>query len=200
VAIFVALVLGLASYPGQERVERRLRDLPVLAPGAQADELLAAARAYDLGEASNVVRLSPEEFLERVLPVRFAFAEPGKGDRSFRVRYLGKEAGTGSRVYLAERDVHSTESWSPERWAYKALEAEVQQASSVLRLTFERDVTGLVGLLLLDVLVGAIYGVIFGLILNVLGMEGIDKHRRPGGLPLPPPRPFPSSPRDTSRA
>jgi hypothetical protein len=65
-------------------------------------------------------------------------------------------------------------------------------------LTFERDVSGLLTLLLLDVIVGAVYGTVIGLILGVLGLEGIDRHQR---SPLPKPSPMPDfKRRDTFRA
>jgi hypothetical protein len=194
--------MAISSYPREETVERRVaggQQAAVPSPPAR-DALISALRAYEAGNAASVIALSPEEFEAKDLPVRLALAEHKEGDRSFRVRLLGSEGDAVPQTYVTERVVHATESWSPERWAYRAIDAEVQQASNVLRLTFERDLTGLIGLLCLDVLVGAVYGVIFGLIAAVLGTESIDKQRRPGVIPPPLPHPLPFRRRDEFRA
>jgi hypothetical protein len=59
----------------------------------------------------------------------------------------------------------------------------VGAVGDVLELTFERDVPGLVGLMVFDGLVGALYGFVIGLIVAVVrgaGLSQAPSRREPG--------------------
>ena len=58
--------------------------------------------------------------------------------------------------------------WSP-RFAYKAVEAQTGAFGEVVSLTFERDVPGLAGLLLMDANLGTLYGLVIGLVAVIKG-------------------------------
>jgi hypothetical protein len=100
---------------------------------------------------------------------------------------------------LAKRYGQAGPWWSPQRYLYRAVEAEVDTARDLLVLTFERDLSGLVWLLLLDLSLGALYGSIVSMIVAVL--RGPAEGRQiPGSERSIPPPPVAPSPGSTRRA
>lgn len=85
---------------------------------------------------------------------------------------------------LLERYAHTGPWWSPQRYAYRAIEAEADAAARILTMTYERDLTGLVWLLLLDIGLGILYGIVIGLIVSVLRTTGLQS-RHQGSSPRP---------------
>jgi hypothetical protein len=152
--------------------------------------LTAAFAAYQQGNRANAVELSEAAFRD-LTPVSaaLALAEIDDSQREATIRYAAKTASDPDRLYVAEQHVNAGGWWDPTRWAYKAAQAEIDLAQNVLTLTFERDVSGLVALLLFDLIVSTVYGAVIGLILAVLGLEGVDGKHRPI---LPSPTPLPN--------
>jgi hypothetical protein len=161
--------------------------------GPVKDRLLAALQG-----AGDVVEVPEHEFRELALSASYALPLPTSDGRGFVIRYAGLAGDAAQRVYVAERELYAGPRWSPERLLYAAVDAQVDQVSNVLQLTFERDWQALIGLLLLDFAIGGIYACVVGLILAVLGLEGLERRLKPKQLPPPPP--LPSLPRGTFRA
>ena len=87
---------------------------------------------------------------------------------------------------LLERFAHAGPWWSPQRYVYKAVAAEIDAAGDVLTMTYKRDLDGLVWLLLLDLGLSAIYGIVAGMIVAVLRGAGIDRQKeKPPVQPAP---------------
>lgn len=182
--LFVAIAFGAISFPVEKRIEKTVDGwLPAHASDDPAviDDLiesLEAARQKD----RDLVTVSEERFRELDLPLAHAFTEATAGDSAFAIKYVGKESEQSDIVYLAERKVSAGPWWSPDRIMYRAFRAETGQLGNVLRLTFERDLEGLLGLLLLDLLVGGVYGTLAGLIVAVMNSTGL---RLPGDRETP---------------
>ena len=174
--LIVALVFGALSFPSEDRIEKTVENwLPANTSDDQAviDDLidsLEAARQDDAG----LVKVSEDRFRELDLPLAHAFTESTDGDSAFVIKYIGKESQQTDVVYLAERKVSAGSWWSPDRIMYRTFKAESDQLGNVLRLTFERDFEGLLGLLLLDLVVGGVYGSLAGLIAAVLNSTGLN--------------------------
>ncbi|HWC31102.1 MAG TPA: hypothetical protein VG845_13565, partial [Dehalococcoidia bacterium] len=124
------------------------------------------------------------------LPYTVGFPIEQDSARRFLIRYAGVDELNGDRVFVADRQVFAAPWWSPHRFIYKAGAAEVHALGEVIDLTFERDVVGLVGLIVFDGLIGAAYGCLIGLIVAVL---------RGSGLPPLPQGKAPSRTRTASR-
>ncbi len=200
--ILVALLFGWVSFPTEKTLVRTVDDwLPSYAKSLDsvAPEALAVLDAVARGEfRDKTVKVSPQEFSELPLPVAYVYPQLSGDGREFRIQYTGLSA-AGDSVYLAERKVAAASGLDPARWFYKAVEAEADRAGNVLNLTYERDVTGLLALLLLDLVVGGIYGAMVGMILAVLGTERLDKAHAPKSIPGPSPL-TPLGPRGIFRA
>jgi hypothetical protein len=170
----IAVGFGLVSYPDPElrwtvsdwRLEK------AFVTGADEQRVLVALTAAQRGEG-ELERLSEAEFRALGLPYSIGFPAEEDSARRFLIRYAGMEDVDGGRVYMAERQVFAAPWWSPHRFIYKAAAAEVNAVGEVMELTFERDVTGLMGLFIFDGLVGAVYGFIIGLIVAVVRGAGL---------------------------
>jgi hypothetical protein len=176
--LLVAVGFGLISYPDPE-LRKTLTDWRLenaFVTGADEQSVLAELNAAQGGDG-DLVTLSESEFRARALRYSIAFPVEKDSARRFVIRYAGMEDLAGGPVYVAEREVFAAPWWSPHRFIYQAAAAEVNALGDVLDLTFERDVPGLVGLVLFDGFVGAVYGFIIGLIVSVV---------RGSGLPLMP--------------
>jgi hypothetical protein len=199
--IVVAIVFGWVSFPSERTIEKTVEDwLPAnAASGAVAEQLRAAAEAAATDTVADVARVSEREFRDLNLPLTVAYPAVPEDERSFSIRYAGRESAGATTLYLAEREVANGPWWSPDRWVYKAFKAQTDEFANVLRLTFERDLTGLFALFLMDVIVGGLYACVVGMILAVLGMEGLDKRHTPRYLPAPG-APIPLDPHGIFRA
>ncbi|HET9476846.1 MAG TPA: hypothetical protein VFP63_05090 [Dehalococcoidia bacterium] len=174
--IFVAIVFGAISFPAEKRIEKTVDGwLPANASDDPVviDDLIESLESARR-ENGDVVTVSEERFRELDLPLAHAFTEATDGDSAFAIKYVGKESEQSGTVYVAERKVSAGPWWSPDRIMYRAFRAETTQLGNVLRLTFERDLEGLFGLLLLDLLVGGIYGTLAGLIVAALNSTGLN--------------------------
>lgn len=174
--IIVALVFGAISFPSEKRIEKTVEGwLPASASDDQAviNDLIESLEAAQ-EEDGGLVTVSEDRFRELDLPLAHAFTEATDGDSAFAIKYVGKESGLSDTVYLAERKISAGPWWSPDRLMYRTFRAEREQLGNVLRLTFERDLEGLFGLLLLDLLVAGIYGTLAGLIIAVMNTTGLN--------------------------
>ena len=175
--ILVAVVFGLASFP-QPEVTRPVTDWRIESASLPEDEqqrLLSERAAGDGG----LVELSEDEFRARGFPYSVSQLDV-EGSRRFVIQHTGADDLAGGPVYLAEREVFAAPWWSPHRFIYKAARAEVDAFEEVLHLTYERDVLGLTGLVILDAMVGAIYGLVVGLLVSVLRGTGLTPTQRRG--------------------
>jgi hypothetical protein len=200
VGILVAVVFGWVSFPREKTIEKTVADfLPenIASSPAVQQELAAVIAAVRSGEEALVAKVSLDDFKALGLAQTYVETAIGSGRDGFVITYAGRDA--EGRVYVAERKVPAAGSIDPSRWLYKAVEAEIDQFGNVLRLTFERDLSALFGLLLMDLIVGAFYGIVVGMILSVLGMEGLDKSHKPKPIPAPTPM-IPLDPRGIFRA
>jgi hypothetical protein len=170
--LLVAVVFGLASYPSPE-LRRSVSDWRIqdVLTSPEQQQLLAA---YE-GAQSNgeVVSISEEDFRDRGLAYSLSLPLEKDSGRQFLIRHIGMASLSDGRVYVAEREILAAPWWSPHRFVYKAAVAEVDAFGEVLELTFERDVLGLAGLIILDGVIGAIYGVVIGLIVAVVRNSGL---------------------------
>ncbi len=172
--VIVAVVFGAASFPEEEQIQKTLDDwLPEDASDDQAvvAELISSLERAQQDDGAQITRVSEERFREINPSIAHAFTEVEDGD--FLIRYLGQEPDDDT-LYLADRKVQAAPWWHPDRFLYKAVDAETSEARNVLELTFERDWQGLLGLLFLDLAVGSVYGVLTGLIVGVLHMTGLE--------------------------
>jgi hypothetical protein len=200
IGFMVAVIFGWVSFPREKTIEKTVTEwLPAnIAPlGTVREELAASLASFRAGESDAVTSVSDSEFVGLGLPQTYVDTGGTQGRAEFVIGYAGKDA--QGNVYVAERKIPAASSFSPDRWFYKAVDAEVEQFGNVLHLTYERDLSGLAALLLMDVIVGAVYAAIVGMILSVLGMEGLDKNHQPKPLPAPAPM-LPINPRNIFRA
>jgi hypothetical protein len=199
--ILVALLFGWASFPRHKTIEKTLADWApqnLVPAGPARNELAGALAAVRGGNQAAASVVSPDEFKTLQLPATYVETAPGPGRDDFVITYVGRDA--SGRTYVADRKVAAAAALDPRRWLYRAAEAEVDQFNNILRLTFERDLSGLVALLVMDLIVGAFYGVVVGLILSVLGLESIDKAYKPKSIPAPTQPSLPLEPRGIFRA
>jgi hypothetical protein len=182
--LLVAVGFGLVSYPDPELRKTltgwRLEDAFV--SGAEQQRVLEALRAAEAGSA-EMIRLSETDFKQLGLPFVIGFPLEDDSARRFVIRHVGIRDGSGDPVYVADREVFAAPWWSPHRFIYKAAVAEVRAVGDVIELTFERDVLGLIGLLVFDGLIGALYGLVIGLIVAVVKGVGLPPLPRHEGLP-----------------
>jgi len=193
--ILVAVVFGFVSFPRPELSKSvsqwRLED--VILSDADQQRLLSARDAARGGER-ELIELSEEEFKERNFAFSVSLPDVEGSARRFVIRYTGADDLAGGPVYVAEREILAAPWWSPHRFIYKAAVAEVDAFGEVLKLTYERDVLGLTGLIIFDALVGAAYGLVIGLIVGVIRNTGLapapkrtasSQRRRPSGVSSP---------------
>lgn len=195
VGIAFTVIFGVVSFPSEGAIDKTIEDwLPQNNTNDQQtiDDLIQSLENERATGGQNLVTLSEDEFRDRRLALALASLDD-TGDH-FVIRYLGKETEDSQTIYLAERKVAPAPWWSPDRLIYQAAEGKVDRLGSVLTLTFERDLTGLLGLLLIDLTVGAIYGGIVGLILWTLGLRHLEPPAGPGRgaeVPVGPSGPIP---------
>jgi len=202
IGIIVTGLFGWASFPREETIQRTVRDwVPdnFVAAGSARTELLDVLNAYNTGATEGVSKVSEKDFRDLDLAETYAVPAAREDEPEFRIQYVGRAGGGSGQVYVAERKIPAASSFSPDRWLYRAVEAEADEFGNVLRLTYERDLSGLAGLFVMDAIVGAFYAVVVGMILSVLGMEGLDKNQKPRPLPAPSPM-LPINPRGIFRA
>jgi len=191
VGLIVAIGLGLFSFPREEEIHKTITDWR---PGDATEDretindLIAALERADAGEA-ELRRVSEDEFQGLGLGRTHAAVET-RDDAGFVIQHIGQEGRDTDTVYLAERTINAGPWWHPDRLLYRAVSTEVDRFSDGLRLTFERDWQGLAGLLIIDAIVGAVYGTIIGLILAVAGAReltvpgGSSRRQIPPGAPV----------------
>jgi hypothetical protein len=176
--LLVALAVGFFSFPREEEISKTVADLSVAEDPAGVQELIAALERAQAGE-TDLRPVSEEEFRELELTRSHSFAEP-RDEAGFLIRHVGQDSGDDESVYVAESTVDAAPWWHPDRLVYRAAAAEADRFSDGLRLTFRRDWEGLAGVLLVDAIVGWVYGTIIGLILAVFGARDL---KVPGGSP-----------------
>jgi hypothetical protein len=187
VGLLVAVAFGLFSFPREEEIQKTITDWR---PGDASedqrtiDSLISSLQRAGEGEA-ELRRVSEDEFRELDLDRTHAAVE-SRDDEGFVIQYIGQEGRETDTVYLAERTVSAGPWWHPDRLLYRAVRAETDRFSDGLRLTFERDWQGLAGLLMMDAIVGAVYGTIIGLILAVVGARELSVPGGPSRGRLPP--------------
>jgi hypothetical protein len=178
VGLIVAVAFGLFAFPQEDSIDKTIDDwLPENATAEQAeiDSLIAALEEAQAGNRS-LERVSEEEFRELDLDRSYAVPD-GRQDGSFEIHYLGQTDNQGT-VYVAERQVHVAPWWHPDRLLYRAASYHVDRFGEGLRLTYDRDWDRLGGLLIMDLIVGVIYGGIVAMILALFGTRELDV---PGG-------------------
>jgi hypothetical protein len=202
--ILITLIVTFVSFPRSETLERTVAGwaAPGFATsGPVRDELLSS---YERGGGEAIVELSEAELRDRSPALAAAVPILSEDGRKALVRYLGKDSTVSETIYAAERTINIGPWWSPNRFLYRAVDVQVDSVGRALRLTYERDLQGLIALLLIDTIVGFAYGAVIGLILAVLGLEGLEQRRLAPQLPRPslPPSAPPGRrySRDSSRA
>jgi hypothetical protein len=174
--LIVAIGIGIFSFPREKEISKTITGTQTAGSDAEVQTLIAALQQA-LENNAGLRRVSEEEFRELDLASTHSYPE-AHGDAGFVIRHVGEDA--SGTVYLAERTVNAGPWWHPDRLAYRAAEAEVDRFSDGLRLTFQRDWEGLAGVLLVDAIVGWVYGMTIGLILAVVGSRELSV---PGGAP-----------------
>ena len=185
VGVVVAVGFGAFSFPREQEIEKTITGWrPENAAEQQGvvDDLIADLERARQGEA-ELRQISEEEFRGLGLSRTHAYPE-ARANGGFVIRYVGEESANDDLLYLAEREIEAGPWWHPDRLLYRAARAEVDRFSDGLQLTYERDWEGLAGVLLLDAIVGWIYGTVIGLILAVFGareltVPGASKATRP---------------------
>ena len=172
--LLVAIGFGFLSYPDPElrKTISAWRLENAIVTGADEQRVLDLLKAAQQGDG-EIVRVSEDEFRALGLDYHIGFPVEEDSARRFLIRYAGVNDLSSDEVYLAEREVFAAPWWSPHRFVYKAAAAEVNALGEVIDLTFERDVVGLVGLIVFDGFIGLIYGAIIGLIVAVVRNSGL---------------------------
>ena len=169
----IAIAFGYFTHPDPELIKRASDlNLTSVLSGQDGTQLKQAYEAAQDGNGS-LIEQDEEAFKVQAPQYRATFpVEEGNG-RRFLLRHVGQDALGGDTVYVWDETVFAAPWWSPHRFAYKAVEAQTGAFGEVVSLTFERDVPGLAGLLLMDAIVGTLYGAVIGLIVAVIkgGME-----------------------------
>lgn len=169
VGVLVAVAFGLFAFPNEDSVEKSIADwLPEdgVSSEAEINDLIAALEDARAGNR-NLERVSVDEFRDLELEQTHAFATP-RSD-AFAVDYVGRTSEDAGTVYVAEREVYAAPWWHPDRLLYKAADHHIDSFGNGLRLSYERDWDGLGALLIMDAILGILYGGLVGLILAVLG-------------------------------
>ena len=166
VGLAVTIAFGLFSLPQPELVKSasELTSARILS-GEEGEQLSRAFRAAVDGDG-QLIELSEDDFKAGDFPFAATFPAEQSGNRFF-LRHVAQATLGSDTVYVWEEDLFAAPWWSPHRFVYKAAEAEIGAFGEVVRLTFERDVAGLVGLLLFDAVIGFVYGAVVGLIVAV---------------------------------
>jgi hypothetical protein len=166
VGLAVTIAFGLFSLPEPELVKSasELTSARILS-GEEGEQLSQAFRAAADGEG-ELIDLTEEEFNAGAFPFAATFPAEQSGNRFF-LRHVAQVTLGSDTVYVWQEDIFAAPWWSPHRFVYNALEAETGAFGEVVRLTFERDVLGLIGLLVFDALIGFVYGAVVGLIVAV---------------------------------
>ena len=171
--LLVAIAFGYFTRPDPELIKRASDlNIPPVLSGRDGAQLRQAYENATDGNGS-LVPLDEDTFKARAPRYQATFpAEEGDG-RRFLLRHVGQDTLGDDTVYIWEETVFAAPWWSPHRFAYKAVEAQTGAFGEVVALTFERDVLGLIGLLLMDAIVGTLYGLVIGAIVAVVkgGME-----------------------------
>jgi hypothetical protein len=193
VGLLVAVGFGAFSFPREEEIEKTVTGWrPDNAAEQQGvvDDLIADLERARQGEA-ELQRVSEGEFRSLSLSRTHAYPE-ARENGGFVIRYVGEQEANSDLIYLAEREIEAGPWWHPDRLLYRAARAEVDRFSDGMRLTYERDWEGLAGVLVLDAIVGWVYGTIIGLIFAVLGSREL---KVPGAshATRPPPEAGPAS-------
>jgi hypothetical protein len=171
--LVIAIAFGYFTHPDDELI-KRASDLNITnALGGQDGAALKQAYESALDGDGSVVELDEDAFKARAPRYQATFPAEEGDARRFLLRHVGQDALGADTVYVWEETVFAAPWWSPHRFAYKAVEAQTGAFGEVVSLTFERDVPGLVGLLLMDAIVGTLYGLVIGAIVAVVkgGME-----------------------------
>jgi hypothetical protein len=181
--LLVAFLLSYVSFPRQETFVKSVEDWrpPNFVSGATAGRLVDALDSAD----PRIVQVSEQAFRELAPAVAFARPVVAEDGRDFVIEYVGEAGGT---LYAARRELKTHPWWSPDRFLYEAVAAPGEQTADVLQLTFQRDWRGLAGMLLVDLAFGALYGIVVGLLLAVLGKGSLDEKDNPPSSPMPAPR------------
>lgn len=174
VGLSVAIFVGVVSLPDESSLQKTVSDW--LPPNATQDEhsidqlitVLEAARENQVA----IERVSEREFRDLELERSYAF--PRAEDETFTIEYVGQEALSDDTIYLAERRVEPAPWWHPDRLLYRAAGYQVDRFGTGLELTFERDWNGIGALLLLDALIGSLYGAMVALMLGAFGSKGLE--------------------------
>jgi hypothetical protein len=166
VGLAVAIGFGLFSLPEPKLFKSASEITPArILSGEEGEQLSRAYRNATNGEG-ELIQLTKEEFEAAGFPFAATFPAEQSGNRFF-LRHVAQASLGDNTVYIWEQDLFAAPWWSPHRFVYKAVEAETGAFGQVVRLTFERDVLGLTGLLLFDALLGVVYGAVVGLIVAV---------------------------------
>jgi hypothetical protein len=166
VGLAVAIGVGYFSLPEPKLIKSAAEVTPArLLSGEEGARLHTAFRSARDGNG-QLVELSEDEFKAQALPFIATFPAEQSGNRFF-LRHVGQAELGSSTVYVWEETLFAAPWWSPHRFVYKALEAETGAFGEVVRLTFERDVGGLIALLIFDAIIGFVYGALVGLIVAV---------------------------------
>jgi len=161
--LLVAVLFGFVSYPRPELSKVVTNWQTDNAALSEADQqALLAAR----NDASEPVELTEDEF--RARGFTYSASRLDTSGSRFVLQHTGADELTGGQVYVAEREIFAAPWWSPHRFIYQAAEAEIDAFDEVVDLTFERNILGLVGLIVIDGLVGLVYGLVVGAIVAVL--------------------------------
>jgi hypothetical protein len=193
--LLVAIGFGFASFPNPEVSKSvsdwRLED--VILSDADQQRVLTASESARGGDG-QLVELTEQEFRELDLAYKVSLPDVVGSARRFVIQYAGMDDLDSGRVYVAQREVFAAPWWSPHRFIYKAASAEVDAFREVFDLTFERDVLGLTGLIVFDAFIGAVYGLVVGMIVAVIRNTGLapaptrtasSQRRRPSGAGAP---------------
>jgi hypothetical protein len=185
VGLIVAIVFGLVSFPSEGSLDKTIDDwLPEngVTGEAEINELIAALEEARAGDGT-VESVSESRFQDLDLERTYAF--PTARSDAFEIEYVGQTEPGSDTVYVATREVYAAPWWHPDRLLYRAAGHHVDAFGSGLRLTYERDWDGLGALLLMDAIVGVVYGAMISLILAVLGGTQSQPPKGAGGRQLP---------------
>jgi hypothetical protein len=178
VGVIVAAAFGLFAFPNEDSVEKSIVEwLPEdgVSSEAEINSLIAALEDARAGNGT-LERVSVDEFRDLELEESHAFATP-RSD-AFAVEYVGRANEDAGTVYVAEQEVYAAPWWHPDRLLYKAADHHIDSFGNGLRLSYERDWDGLGALLILDAILGIVYG---GLVSVILAVAGGNETSIPSG-------------------
>jgi hypothetical protein len=171
--IAIAIAFGYFTHPDEE-LTKLASDLNITNVVSGQDGA-TLKRAYEeaMDGTGDLVELDEDGFKAQAPGFQATFPAEEGDRRRFLLRHVGQDTIGADTVYVWEETVFAAPWWSPHRFAYKAVEAQTGAFGEVVSLTFERDVPGLAGLLLMDAIIGTLYGAVIGAIVAVIkgGME-----------------------------